>query len=497
MIKPFNSLNVDISCVGNHELDMGIEHGKKLIAETNCPWILTNLVEKDKGRKPLCGVEPFHVLEHSGFKIGFLGFAEEAWLDQFKPDVDISNIEYLDYDEQLEKYSEILREEHKCDLVISLNHMRVPDDIKMARECKRGTLDMIFGGHDHVYYRELSDETDVFIQKSGTDFEDFSNVIALFDVNQNDYETFMEELKKQATSIGYDMSLIEVFYSSYLERMFISERIPITGKFAPDFELMKHVDFYMKDIKKKLDGYAGSTGPQLEARFSRLRTEETNLGNMIADLIRTQFSTDFGLINAGSLRANQLIESGPFKWRLVSQLCPMEDNVFKVKIKGNLLKQVLENAVSMWPKMDGRWPLVSGIRFSFDPTKPPGDRIPLDSIKDSEGTDFDVDKIYSVAVNNYLAQGKDGFEAFLDPSIQKCNFTEEDEIDIREILAYFLKSFQKTEEEEIASAEASRQIMRERMKLLKSRMDQRCEVNNFLLVYPEVEGRIVNLGDPI
>lgn len=125
-----------------------------------------------------------------------MGFAEEAWLDQFKPDVDITNIEYLDCDEQLEKYSEILREEHKCDLVIALNHMRVPDDIKMARECKRGILDMIFGGHDHIYYRELSDETDVFIQKSGTDFEDFSNVIALFDVNKQDYETYMEELKK-------------------------------------------------------------------------------------------------------------------------------------------------------------------------------------------------------------------------------------------------------------------------------------------------------------
>lgn len=64
MVMPFNQLNVDVSCVGNHELDMGIEHGKKLIAETNCPWILTNLIEKNKDRRPLCGVEPFHVLEH-------------------------------------------------------------------------------------------------------------------------------------------------------------------------------------------------------------------------------------------------------------------------------------------------------------------------------------------------------------------------------------------------------------------------------------------------
>lgn len=150
--------------------------------------------------------------------------------------------------------------------------MRVPDDIKMARDCQRGTLNMIFGGHDHTYYRELCEETEVFIQKSGTDFEGFSNVITLFNVSQEDYEAYLQELQTQADNMKYDMSRLEVFYSSYLERMFISERVPITDRFAPDFEIAKHVDFYMKGIEKKLDGWAGSTGPVLEARFSRLRT---------------------------------------------------------------------------------------------------------------------------------------------------------------------------------------------------------------------------------
>ena len=105
MVEPFNKLNVNISCLGNHELDLGIEHARKMIDKTNCPWIISNLVEKDKESKPLCGLEPFKVIEHSGFKIGFMGFAEEAWLEQFKPEVDISLLEYLDYNETLQKYS--------------------------------------------------------------------------------------------------------------------------------------------------------------------------------------------------------------------------------------------------------------------------------------------------------------------------------------------------------------------------------------------------------
>lgn len=76
MVYPFEQFNVDISCLGNHELDMGIEHAVNLIGQTSCPWIMSNLFEKDKGMKPIAGLSPHHVLEHQGFKIGFLGFAE-------------------------------------------------------------------------------------------------------------------------------------------------------------------------------------------------------------------------------------------------------------------------------------------------------------------------------------------------------------------------------------------------------------------------------------
>ena len=61
--------------------------------------------------------------------------------------------------------------------------MRAPDDIKMAKDNKApDVVDMIFGGHDHTYMRELNQETGVYLVKSGSDFEDFSSVIALFGV---------------------------------------------------------------------------------------------------------------------------------------------------------------------------------------------------------------------------------------------------------------------------------------------------------------------------
>ena len=113
-----------------------------------------------------------------------MGFADEAWPDQFPPEIDCDVLEYHDYNESLQKYSKILKEQG-CDLIMALNHMRMPDDENMASKNKAPSIvDMIFGGHDHSYYTHLNKDTDVMIVKSGCDFEEFSNVTVLFEVDK-------------------------------------------------------------------------------------------------------------------------------------------------------------------------------------------------------------------------------------------------------------------------------------------------------------------------
>lgn len=55
-------------------------------------------------------------------------------------------------------------------------------------------MDLLLGGHDHCYVRMLNPSTNVFIQKSSTDFECFTNLIILFGVIQEDYEKFRDKL---------------------------------------------------------------------------------------------------------------------------------------------------------------------------------------------------------------------------------------------------------------------------------------------------------------
>lgn len=101
----------------------------------------------------------------------------------------------------------------------------------------------------------------------------------------------------------------------------------------------------------------------IEARFSRIRTQETNIGNWTADLIRTEMNTQIALVNTGTIRANGVFDAGPIKNKFLSECYPMEDKLVKLNISGKLLLDVLENGVSLYPKYDGRFPAISGFKF--------------------------------------------------------------------------------------------------------------------------------------
>lgn len=59
--------------------------------------------------------------------------------------------------------------------------------------------------------------------------------------------------------------------------------------------------------------------------------------------------------------------AGPLKMKFIYQVIPFPDRAYKVRMPGRILKEVLENGVSKWPKYDGRFPLTSGLHMKFDP----------------------------------------------------------------------------------------------------------------------------------
>lgn len=113
------------------------------------------------------------------------------------------------------------------------------------------------------------------------------------------------------------------------------------------------------------------------------------MGNLTADIIRTEYKTDFGYMNSGALRADRVYEKGVVNLRLIHQIYPMPDSFAVLEITGSIWKQILENGVKNWPNHDGKWPCISGSKFEWDSTRPQGDRIV--SLTTHEGIPIEMD----------------------------------------------------------------------------------------------------------
>jgi hypothetical protein len=97
----------------------------------------------------------------------------------------------------------------------------------------------------------------------------------------------------------------------------------------------------------------------------------------------------------------------------------MMDTTSVILIKGKDIVDALENGVSQWPKLEGRFPQVSGIKFRFNSSLPIGKRVLRDTVHVA-GSKVDLEREYRLTTKEYLTMGKDGYTAFLNGKTLTC-----------------------------------------------------------------------------
>lgn len=275
----------------------------------------------------------------------------------------------------------------------------MPNDYKLAKECG-GYIDILLGGHDHHY--EDTVLNNIRILNSGTDFSDFS-VIQIHG---------REEEPREDGSVVLTHPLKTT-----------NRRVAVDPKAAEeDPEIVEALKDIQEMISASMEKVIGTTKVDLDARFSEIRTKETNISNLIASLMTRSTGCDVAILNAGTLRADRILPKGPITVRDMHDLLPMADPLAVVEMTADGLLKALENGVSKYPAMEGRFPCVDGVRFSFDPKKSPGERIVEGSVsifdkKSEEYKPLDMNRKYKVCSKAYLIKGKDGYESFVDAPV--------------------------------------------------------------------------------
>lgn len=114
------------------------------------------------------------------------------------------------------------------------------------------------------------------------------------------------------------------------------------------------------------------------------------------------------------LRSSDAIHpAGPFFLKDLLSILPMIDPLVLLEVTGDQIMKCLENGVSQYPKLEGRFPQVSGISFAFDPKKPSGQRVEEQFVRIGDEY-LDRKRTYRMATKAYLADGKDGYDCLAD-----------------------------------------------------------------------------------
>ena len=172
----------------------------------------------------------------------------------------------------------------------------------------------------------------------------------------------------------------------------------------PDKKISNSIKKIDKHLQKYLGEVVAESDKSLTSERKIIRREEAELGNLLADAFRWKANADIGFLDSGNIRAS--LPAGKITRGNIFDVQPYSNYLLKVEIDGKTLREVLEHGVKNYPDISNAFPQVSGITFSFDGRKDVGHRVENIFVGSEP---LDEEKIYTLAVTDFLASGGDGF----------------------------------------------------------------------------------------
>ena len=376
MIDAWNAVELDYSVFGNHEFDIKTDELLARMKESKYTWLGANVIDSKTG-KTFAGTPQFVIRSIGGVKIGIIGLLLPETKETSSMEASLNVTDFCETAKRLVPEMKALG----ANTVIGLTHLFMAQDKKLAR-C--ADFDLILGGHEHTLLQSSANGTPIF--KMTADAREVGR-----------FDLYID--KKTGKLASMDWQVIPV-----------DDRISEAPEFAA-------VIAKYKDLLDKLAVKVGATATELDALSLSSRTKETNVGNFIADSYREAVGADIGFVNGGSIRADLTYNPGPLTMRDVLSILPFNNPIVKVEVTGKTLMDILEHGVarSREDNEPGRFPQVSGLKFTFDAGRLPGQRVTQASVN---GKPVDPNATYTIATSDFLvSRGGDGYTMFKDAKI--------------------------------------------------------------------------------
>jgi 2',3'-cyclic-nucleotide 2'-phosphodiesterase (5'-nucleotidase family) len=361
IVEIMNVMQYDAMVPGNHDFNFGQERLRELAGLARFPLLAANIEGSNL---------PSHVIRTvGGRRIAIIGVATPETAYKTHPR-NVVGLTFRTPSESIGRLVASLRTQ--ADLIVVLAHLGQDGDYTsraLARDVQG--IDLIIDGHSHDFGALQVGRT--LIVQAG----EFGNHLGRVDV------VFDQSGVRMANT------LIEAAQSTAV---------------AQDPRVLEIINHYTQQVSALHAQVIGSASVRLEGDRAVVRTAESNLGNLVTDAMLRVTGADFAVTNGGGIRAS--IPAGQVTRRHVFDVLPFGNLVVTQKIRGAQVLELLEFSARLLPAQNGGFLQAAGLTFSIDTAREAGKRIHSVKVK---GQVLHPDKEYTMATNDFLAAGGDGY----------------------------------------------------------------------------------------
>ncbi len=343
----------DAMTIGNMEFEYGFDSLKTFVSSNHVPMLACNyrdvtspVGETFKGSL---------LLEKGDIKVGIVGLGHGQLARNTRQD-NIVNLEIVDMKTSVQKSAAMLREKGAEVIILLSHHPEV-------------------GGLENP--AEIFPEVDIIIG-------DLIGTGAVVSGRPMICQT--------APSRGGGIGMVKISHvggkwdiARGFQRIFTVD----ASKTTPDNDLAGEIS----RVEAKIDSLLDEVITTSNSNFSYSYTEESAIGNLIADCMRETAGTQVALANSGGIKTS--LGSGPVSLRHLYDILPFENNLVAIEMFGWQLENLIEESLS------GKTGFLqaSGITCTYSSSNPPGFRI-IQIDVDNRPLEFNA--TYSVAVNDFM-----------------------------------------------------------------------------------------------
>ena len=401
-IAAMNLMRYDALGLGNHDFDFGLEHLMTLKRQAKFPFLCTNVRPRTANICQRFAIKPLGAVRV--LLIGLIG--KSNYPDTFNR----AALRDLDFQDPIEAARAVIAEQREqVELVVAITHEETDEDLALARAVPG--LDVIIGGHTRGFDGLIAPAEDSPVQGR---------------VELAGGGPIFVKTHRQGRTLGR----LDLLYHDRTVMVAEARNLPVDADARPDLAVSQLIDEYGGRLNEETGHVIGHTTANLDGERETIRTRETNLGNLLADLARRETGAEVTLVNSGIVRGS--VVSGPVTYRRLMEVLPLDSGLAVLTLTGAQLRTALENSVSRLPEPNGRFLQTSGIGYAVDPVAPIGARVAAVQI---HGVPLDPARRYSVAVTRFIADGGDGYSVFLEAS-NRQDF----DVPLRDLLAQALEA---------------------------------------------------------